>query len=210
MNKIKYLAAVVIGIAGFGLQQAKAFESSLNVGNSGLTEAGFNGPYGTVSITLSGNIATVTFTSSGNYLFGDGGSVAINVNGSFSTVAGSLTGSGPNAHQPDLSFAGAGHEDGFGDFNLTINNFDGFEYAANTISFQISGNWASADQVLAFNSSLYDAAAHIFVSDGQGNNTGVTGYAGEGVGTVPDGGTTVMLLGMGLGALGMVRRYLMS
>ncbi|PYL74488.1 MAG: hypothetical protein DMF26_10875, partial [Verrucomicrobia bacterium] len=38
-----------------------------------------------------------------------------------------------------------------------------------------------------------------------------TGFAGEGGGVVvPDGGTTVMLLGVALGALGMARRFLMS
>src|SRR6266487_5775453 len=75
MNKIKYIAAVLIALTGLGLQQAKAFESDLTVGNPAIS--GFSGPYGHVSITLvNSTTATVTFTSNtvaGNtYLFGDG------------------------------------------------------------------------------------------------------------------------------------------
>jgi hypothetical protein len=40
--------------------------------------------------------------------------------------------------------------------------------------------------------------------------SGWTLFRGEGGGQVPDGGATVMLLGAALGALGMVRRFLMS
>jgi hypothetical protein len=41
---------------------------------------------------------------------------------------------------------------------------------------------------------------------------GLSGWTlfGSGGGSVPDGGTTVMLLGAALGALGMARRYIMS
>ena len=77
---------------------------------------------------------------------------------------------------------------------------------------------ADAAHVLALNGpngSL--AAAHIFVTNfpaNQQNGAIITGFAaGNGVGinplgSVPDGGTTVMLLGAALGALGMARRYL--
>jgi hypothetical protein len=46
-----------------------------------------------------------------------------------------------------------------------------------------------------------------------GQNYGLSGwtlFTGGGVPGVPDGGTTVMLLGVALGALGMARRFLMS
>src|SRR6266480_2932440 len=95
MNKIKYIAAILIAIAGLGLQQANAFTSDLNAGNTAI--AGFTGPYGTVTINLENSTtATVTFTSNtvaGNiYLFGDGGSVALNVNATTFSVSG-ITGS---------------------------------------------------------------------------------------------------------------------
>ncbi len=224
MNKIKYIAAVLIAIAGFGLQQANAFTSDLNQGNTAI--AGFTGPYGTVTVTLvNSTTATVTFTSltnSGNiYLFGDGGSVAVNVNASTFTVS-NITGSnsGTGFTPGPYTFAGAGVEDGFGSFNLTINSFDGFTHSSDTITFTVtntSGTWGSDSDVLIANAGGFDAAAHIFVTAfpaNASNSALATGFAGEGPQPpppgVPDGGTTVMLLGAALGALGMARRYIMS
>jgi hypothetical protein len=222
MNKLKYIAAVLIAIAGFGLQQADAFTSSLGTGNPAIS--GFAGPYGTVTVTLvNSTTATITFTSNtkaGNiYLFGDGGSVAVNVNASTFTVS-NITGSnsGTGFTPGPYTFAGAGTEDGFGSFNLTINSFDGFTHSSDTISFTVtntSGTWASAADVLAFNANGFDAAAHIFVTSAPANASNsalATGFAAENAGGVgvPDGGTTVMLLGVALGALGMARRFLMG
>jgi hypothetical protein len=227
MNKLKYIAAVLIAIAGFGLQQAKAdqFVSSLNHGNTGPTGiSGFPGPYGTVLVTLtSSTTATITFTSSTNsgniYLFGDGGSVAVNLNASTFTVD-SITGSnsGTGFTPGPYTFAGAGVEDGFGSFNLTINSFDGFTHSSDSITFTVtntSGTWGSAADVLIANAGGFDAAAHIFVTASPANaaNGAIsTGFAAETGGhvVVPDGGTTVMLLGAALGVLGMARRFLMG
>jgi len=222
MNKIKYIAAVLMAIVGFGLQQADAFTSQLNVGNPAIS--GFAGPYGTVTINLvNSTTATVTFTSNtvaGNiYLFGDGGSVALNVNAATFSVSG-ITGSnaGVGFTPGPWSQVAAGNEDGLGSFNLRISSFDGYTHSSDTISFTLTntaGNWGSAASVLAFNANGFDAAAHIFVSATNPANASisalVTGFAGEGpAGHVPDGGTTVMLLGAALGALGMARRFLMS
>jgi hypothetical protein len=223
MNKIKYIAAVLIAIAGFGLQQANAFTSDLNQGNPAIS--GFTGPYGTVTIDLvNSTTATVTFTSNtvaGNiYLFGDGGSVALNVNATTFSVSG-ITGTnlGSTGFTPGpYTFAGAGQEDGFGNFNLTINSFDGFTHSSSLITFTLtntSGTWASDSDVIVANASGFDAAAHIFVTAfpaNASNSALATGFAGEGPQPppVPDGGTTVMLLGAALGALGMARRFLMG
>src|SRR6266566_1943117 len=222
MNKIKYIAAVLIALVDLGLQQAKAdtFVSSLNTGNPAIS--GFTGPYGTVTITLvNSTTATVTFTSNtvaGNtYLFGDGGSVALNVNAtsfSVSNITGSNSGTGftPGPY----SQGAAGNEDGFGSFNLTINSFDGFTHSSDTITFtltNLSGTWANQADVVTANGSGFDAAAHIFVTTSPANASNsalATGFAAEPAGAVPDGGTTVMLLGAALGALGMARRYLMG
>jgi protein with PEP-CTERM/exosortase system signal len=199
MNKLKYIAAVVIALAGFGLQQAKAdFVSTLNVGNSDLS--GFPSPYGTVTVSLSGNTATITFTAASNYSFGGVNAVDINVNGAFTT--GTITDNGAGT----FTFGGSGQVDGFGIFDLTINGSDGFPDSATVISFTITGSWSSASQVLDFNSGGFDAAAHIFVP--QPGGTAATGFAGENAGGVPDGGATVMLLGAALSALGMARRFL--
>jgi hypothetical protein len=220
MNKIKYIAAILMAIVGMGLQQADAFTSQLNVGNSAIN--GFQGPYGTVTVTLvNSTTATITFTSNtaaGNiYLFGDGGSVAVNVNASTFSVSGiSGSNAGTGFTPGPYTFNGAGNVDGFGAFNLRINSFDGYTHSSDTITFTVtntSGTWGSAADVLAFNADGFDAAAHIFVTTSPANASNsaiVTGFAGEGPGQVPDGGTTVMLLGAALGALGMARRFLMG
>ena len=224
MNKLKYIAAVLIAIAGLGLQQANAdiFTSSLNAGNSAIS--GFTGPYGTVTITLlTSTTATVTFTSNtvaGNiYLFGAAQAIDLNVNATTFTVGPVL---GTNAGTgftpgPLTAHIGSQNVDGLGTFNLSIDSFDGFTHTSDTVTFtltDVSGTWASAANVITNNSSGFDAAAHIFVTTSPANASNsalATGFAGEGPQTnVPDGGTTVMLLGAALGALGMARRFIMS
>jgi hypothetical protein len=217
MNKIKYIAPVLIAVACFGLQQAKAITTySLSAGNAAI--APFPGPYGSASVSLVGNTATITFTAANTaafqYLFGAAGSVAVNVNGAF--TLGAITGT----HLPGFGFqpgegysnGGAGNEDGFGSFNLTINSFDGYTRSSNSITFTLTGSWANDASVLTANANGAFVAAHIFVAAFPANpNAGAlaTGFAASG-GAVnaPDGGTTVMLLGAALGALGMARRFL--
>ena len=221
MNKLKYLIAALIGVAALGFQQAKADTMSFNLiaGNSDIS--GFAGPYVHVVVNrTSQTTATVTFTSlthSGNiYLMGDGGSVGLNVVGSGTfTITGSNSAAGftPGPY----SGGGAGNEDGFGTFNLTVNSFDGYTHSSDQIIVSLtssSGGWASAAAVLFANAGGNLAAAHIFVAAFPANPSAgalATGFA-SGVGTpsVPDGGATVMLLGAALSALGMVRRYLKS
>jgi VPDSG-CTERM motif len=216
--KIKYLAAILIGIAGLALQQAKATTTyTLSVGNSAIS--GYPQPYGTVSVSLAGNTATIVFTAAHTgayqYLFGDGGTVGMNVNGpfTFGTVTGThLAGFGFHTGE-GYSNAGAGNEDGFGSFNLTIDSSDGYTRSSNSVTVTIMGSWANDASVLTANSDGYTVAAHIYVAAYPADpNAGAlaTGYAVDGPAGVPDGGTTVMLLGAALGALGVVRRYMTS
>ena len=215
MKKLKYLAPILIAVACLGLQQAKAtIVYSLGQGNSAI--AGYPGPYGTASVTLVGNTATITFTAANTaayqYLFGDGGSVAVNVNGAF--TLGAITGTQlPGFGPTTYSNGGAGNEDGFGSFNLSINSNGGYTSASNSISFTLTGSWADEASVLIANSNGFAVAAHIFVAAFPADpNAGAlaTGFASTGGGHIPDGGATVMLLGAALGALGMARRFLRS
>jgi hypothetical protein len=99
-----------------------------------------------------------------------------------------------------------------------MNSFDGFTHSSSTITFTLtntSGTWGSAGDVLIANADGFDAAAHIFVTTSPANASNsalATGFAAETGGgiSVPDGGMTVMLLGVALGALGMARRFLMG
>ncbi len=180
---------------------------------------GYSSPYGTLTVTLNtaGTAATFAFTAATGtgpsgavqYLFGDGGSVGLNVNGAFSWDG---TFTGVNQPQSGAQFPSftqtSGNEDGFGSFNFSLDNFDGYHYAFQSLTLTLTGSWANVNSVLIGNNLGFFAAGHIFVTtDNYQTNTGVTGYAANG-GQVPDGGTTVMLLGAALGALGMARRFL--
>jgi VPDSG-CTERM motif len=221
-NKIKYLAAVLVTIVGLGLQQAKADSISFNLSAGNSAISGYTGPYASVTVNrTSSTSATITFTSltaSGNaYLMGDGASVAVNVNATSWTL-GTITGSNSGiGFLPGLySNGGSGNVDGFGVLNQTINSFDGFTHSSTMIRFTLtntSGNWLTAGSVLVANANGAMAAAHIFVTKlplNAANGAVTTGFAANGGASVPDGGTTVMLLGAALGALGLVRRYLTS
>ena len=202
MKKLKYIAPILIAVACLSSQQAKAdtVNYKLTTGNSsGLG----TGPFGIVNVNLtSTTTATITFTAASGYLFVDGGAVAVNVNANSWTVSAFTSNGNPVAN------SGARNEDGFGSFNQTGSQMNS-SHGATLVSFTLtntSGTWASAANVLAFNSQNWLVAAHIRVA-----GTQTTGFAaGPNGGSVPDGGTTVMLLGAALGALGMVRRFLMS
>ena len=222
--KIKYIAAVLIAIASLGLQQAKAdFIFNLTVPNSGIS--GFPGPYATVDVHLTDPThATISFTSLTNggniYLFGAVNAVDVNVNATTWTIGSFVaTNSGTGFTPGPLSNGGSGTVDGFGVLNQTVNSFDGYTNASNSVTFTLTNTnlltpWLTANDVIINNSKGFDAAAHIFVAVSPGVASAgalATGFAGEGPQTnVPDGGTTVMLLGAALGALGMARRFIMS
>lgn len=221
-NKIKYLAAVLIAVASLGLQQAKADQISFNlsVGNSPFNT--YPGPYVSVTVNrTSSTSATITFTSltaSGNaYLMGDGASVGVNVNATSWTLS-SITGSnsGTGFTPGPYSNGGSGNVDGFGVLNQTINTSAGFTHSSTMIRFTLtntSGTWLNAASVLVANANGAMAAAHIFVTRlpvNAANGSVCTGFAANGGAGVPDGGTTVILLGAALGALSMVRRYVAS
>jgi len=222
IHKIKYIAAGLIAIAGLGLQQAKADSITFNLTVPNAAISPYAGPYVSVTVNrTSSTTATITFTSltaAGKaYLMGDGASVAVNVNATSWTL-GTITGSnsGTGFSPGPYSNGGSGNVDGFGILNQTINSFDGFTHSSSTIRFTLtntSGTWGTAASVLVANANGAMAAAHIFVTTlpvKAANGALATGFAANGGAGVPDGGTTVMLLGMALGALGVVRRYLTS
>ena len=202
------------------------FVFDLATGNSAIS--GFTGPYAQVDVNLtSSTTAKITFTSltnSGNiYLMGGGagqGSAAVAVNvaaSSFSVSSLSASNAGSNFSAPSLTVhSGSAMMDGFGGFNLGINNVDGFKNSFDTISFVVtntSGTWASAANVLTKNGHGSMAAAHIFVTSfpaNQKNGASVTGFAsGAGTGVVPE-PSSLILFGLGVLALVIVmRRHLL-
>jgi protein with PEP-CTERM/exosortase system signal len=202
MNKIKYIAAVLIAIAGMGLQQAKAdlFTSELNIGPNDSTGI----LYGTVTVSLTGQVATITFNSNTalDYWFIDSSIASVNVNASTFDFA--------IVNDPFFSNVNipGGNVNGFGSFDLSINNLDGWGSKIDTLSFTVTNTsgvlWNSASNVLEFNGDGFDASAHVATLGGS-----LTFFVAENGTNVPDGGTTVMLLGLSFGALGIARRFLM-
>jgi hypothetical protein len=187
------LSVLVLGLLhGFGSGRAAAdlLTLTLSNGNSALT--GIPADFGTVLVNrTSSTTATITFTADqshagSGYLFGDGGSMGVNVNATsflaivptFSQFAGFSTASFTQS---------SGNEDGFGSFNLSWNNFDGYTHAIESGTFTVtdtSGTWASAADVLAPNNKGFEAAAHMFIADSNPpdphGSALVTGFAADG------------------------------
>src|SRR5262249_24950643 len=103
------------------------------------------------------------------YLMGGAQAADLNVNATTFTVsglAGTNTLSGFSSVNSNLSNGGTNNADGWGSFNLTIDNFDGFSHSCQSITFTLtdtSGTWGSASDVLTANNLGNLAAAHIFV-----------------------------------------------
>lgn len=212
-----YRAAILFALVGclclICANQTKADTTTITIANGNTAIAGCcTGPYATVDINrTSTTTATITFTSLTNggyiYLMGDGGTADLNVNGTYSlgavTESNSISGFTPtfDANVP-------GNVDGFGTFNLSLNNVDGFKDSATSISFTLTATgtttWSSAANVLAANSGGSTAAIHVFACAVPGCSTSsgaaFTGFAANGS-QVPE-PVSMLLFGSGLVAIG--------
>jgi hypothetical protein len=229
----KTLLLVLLAAVGLGFTARPANADTvgyfLNVANGAISPP-FTGPYALVIVdrtsTTTADVLFLSNTAAG-YWFGDGGSVAVNTNGdtTVSSIAAAGCRTGTCATFVD---GGAGNEDGFGSFNVTINatgggGLTGWQGVASQISFTLtltSGTWASAGSVLTLNDAPgtpdYLAAAHIFVGAANAAEAITTGFAAStGVTTdqrcincvsTPDGGMTMSLLGIAMAGLGVVAR----
>jgi hypothetical protein len=178
---------------------AHALSFNLSVPNAAMLP--YPPDYATVNITvIDGTHADVTFTALSNYRFGGAQAIDLNVVGSFTVSAPS------NMTSPTI---GSGHADGFGLFSLTIDNFDGWGKSFTTTSFSLLGvgtSWTDGS-ILTANSNGTFAAAHIFVPNANNDGAVATGFVGNGGShSAPDGGTTAVLLGVGLLGLSFLAR----
>ena len=217
----RYGCALAI-LVSLGALRASADSITFDISSVNFT--GFTGPFIQVTVDrTSATTAVITFsslTSTGvgcspspcTFMMGGSSAADLNVNASaFSvstpTESNSLGGSFTPTlvtHPHANSWLGHGTVDGFGTFNLTINNHAGFTDSATSFGFTLtntSGTWSSASDVLVANSLGHSAGAHVFIACGASTNCG--GGFGTGSATTPELGT-LMSLGTGLLILGQV------
>lgn len=172
---------------------------TLTSGNVGLS--GYPGPYGTVSVSLlDSNTAQFTFTANSGFLFGGAQAADVNLVGG--------TGTNFSTGLSTLAFGGSAQVDGWGVFNSTTDNFDGFGDAVSSIIFTLdkaSGTWADDAHVLTANADGHSVAAHIFVIDSTGLAAATTGFATDGPPHVPE-ASALVLFSSGLVGLVVWRR----
>jgi hypothetical protein len=203
----KITLSAVAGLLAFSAMSAKAISYTLNAPNAALS--GYTGAYGTVDISLTDSThATITFTGAtvGGYQFLFSGAQMADVNLNASSFNVSVV-SPSTAVTP----VGSGNVSEFGKFNVAIDNDNGGPSATGTVKFDVtdlSGTWADASSVLIANDKNFIAAAHIFAIDIVTGDIAVTGFTANATSTrvVPDGGSTVALLGAALLSLGALRR----
>src|SRR5215813_7964392 len=155
------LGLIWAGVIGIPVAAADSISYDIETGSVGLS--GYSGPFVNLSVDRTDSThATFTYTAltslAGTYLYtmGGQGAVAANINASSFTVQPIITETNPDKPGTNglAGFSGAANENGWGSFNLTIDNFDGFTYRATSVSFQVtntSGTWASAGNVLTGN-----------------------------------------------------------
>jgi predicted metal-binding protein len=220
MTRSKILAAAAASALAlsFGTAASALTTFSLNSLNTG----GFPAPYGTVAVDLtSPTMATVTFTAATaagfNYFFIDSSVADVNVNAPTWTITGLTTNGLGGA---TIANGGSGNVDGWGTFNQTTNQSDGYADRATLISFVLtdtSGTWASSDNVLTPNTAGHTVAAHIAVCTlatnptcGSDEGAAFTGFATNGgpPGVIPEPATWGLMLAgfFGAGALLRSRR----
>jgi hypothetical protein len=168
---------------------AGTFESDLTtISVGGVQGSGFYGSVCVSDFNSTAQTATITFIAASGYSFIDGSAADVTTNGGLATPA--FVSETPKAGSVSdfKDFTSVGHVDGYGTMNVQLND-NSSSQLEQVIVFTVhntSGTtWTSNSNVLAFNPSGFDAAAHVVGAD---CGTSLTCFVGENTGgtTVPE------------------------
>lgn len=198
--KMKKLTIVVTAcLLTLAAQTSKANSITYSLDESDQNNTLSSGNWGSVTVSMtSDTTASVTFTAGIGFSLVDSGIADLNAN--------------PGATVSDLaagfSSTGGGNVDGLGSFTVTT-KYQNASSPFNTVTYTITDTGAAwgannAASVLISNGSFL-AAAHIY----DGSKTffvGADGQTGSPAPVVPDGGTTIIMLGSAMAGLGIIGR----
>ena len=220
MNKLKYIAPILIAVACFGLQQAQA--TTLDLSNHMHWSTNDSSLIGTVIPTIKGQGGqgqAVRDTAMTNVLLGMSHGAQQGTWGDHNNPLYSRTTLGANPGGWTAAVAGNAGLSGSvsdGGPTLTIDLTGSFQYLVVTWDGQNGGvavfdvsSLGAGDHIVLSRYAFPDAATHGDLLPGNGQYL-MTHWTLLNPTSVPDGGATVMLLGAALGALGMARRFLRS